>query len=809
MRRRIWSWIGIALAGIGSLQAAQQQPPAPASSPASQYRAVLDRYCVTCHNERLKTAGLMLDKMDIVNVPEGAETWEKVVRKLRTEAMPPTGLPRPDKATYNGFATYLETSLDRASAARPNPGRPVVHRLNRAEYVNAVRDLLAIDTNAIDIPSQLPADDSGYGFDNIGDVLSVSPVLLERYLSVAQKLRRLAIGDPTIRPEFKAYSVPTLLMQDDRMNESLPFGSRGGVGIRHHFALDGEYQIKILLQRDPDNFIKGLGEPRQLDVRVDGERIKLFTVGGVHKGPSETAFGTYGDTAQTEYERSADAGLELRFPVKAGTRVVSIGFLNELSMPEGVFRPRQSGLGAAAKYRDYTEGEPALGSVAISGPYDVTGSGDTPSRKRLFVCQPSASEPEEACARKILATLATRAYRRPATEREVQVLFDFYKAGSERGGFDGGIGTALRRVLVSPQFLFRIEPDPDRVAPGSAYPVSDLELASRLSFFLWSSIPDDELLGLAQQGKLREPGVLEQQVRRMIADGRVEALGNNFAGQWLYLRNVKAVAPDPEDFPDFDENLREALQRETELFFSSTVRDDRSLLALLNADYTFLNERLARHYGVPNVYGSHFRRVPLKDENRRGLLGQGSILTVTSYATRTSPTLRGKWVMENILGAPLPPPPADVPSLQDRGSDGKILSVRQLMEQHRANAICASCHSRMDPLGFALDNFDALGQWRDSEAGKPIDDSGVLPDGTKFKGVAELRNLLLSHPDQFAITVTEKLLTYALGRGVEYYDYPAIRKIVREASASDYRWSSIIAGIVKSTPFQMRRSQEP
>ncbi|MBF8305986.1 MAG: hypothetical protein HW398_1174, partial [Acidobacteria bacterium] len=436
--------------------------------------------------------------------------------------------------------------------------------------------------------------------------------------------------------------------------------------------------------------------------------------------------------------------------------------------------------------RDYTEGEPGIGSVAISGPYEAVGSGDTPSRKRLFVCQPSASEPEEACARKILTTLATRAYRRPATEREVQVLFDFYKSGREGGGFEGGIGVALRRVLMSPQFLFRIEPDPDRVAPGAAYPVSDLDLASRLSFFLWSSLPDDELLGLAQQGKLRDPGVLDQQIRRMIADSRVEALGvadsrvdalgTNFAGQWLYLRNVKAVAPDPEGFPDFDENLREALQRETELFFSSTIRDDRSLLSLLNADYTYLNERLARHYGVPNVYGSHFRRVPLKDENRRGLLGQGSILTVTSYATRTSPTLRGKWVMENILGAPLPPPPADVPSLQDRGSDGKILSVRQLIEH---------------------------------EAGKPIDSSGVLPDGTKFQGVGELRTLLLNHPEQFATTVTEKLLTYALGRGVEYYDQPAIRKVVREASASDYRWSSIIAGIVKSTPFQMRRSQEP
>ena len=806
MRRAIVFWIGITLAGIGSSQAAGLQSSQSAPSPAAQYRAVLDRYCVTCHNERLRTAELLLDKMDVANVTANAEVWEKVIRKLRTAAMPPVGMPRPDPATYDGFATYLETTLDNAAAANPNPGRPTVSRLNRAEYVNAVRDLLAVDPASIDIPSFLPADDSGFGFDNIGDVLSVSPVLLERYMSVAQRLRRLAIGDPTIRPESKTYSVPTLLMQDDRMGERLPFGSRGGIAINHHFALDGEYEIKILLQRDPDNFVKGLGEARQMDIRVDGQRVKVFTVGGVHKGRSETAFGTYGDNEQTEYERNADVGLEVRFPAKAGTQVVAVTFLNETSMPEGPWRPRQTGMGAAAKYKDYTQGEPAIASVVVSGPFDSTGPGETSSRNRIFVCQPTGPQDEEACAKKILTNLARRAYRRPATEREMRTLLTFYDEGKTQGGFEAGIGTALRRVLVSPSFLFHVEMDPDNPAPGSAYRISDFEMASRISFFLWSSIPDDELLSVAERGQLRDPAVLERQVRRMLADPRLDSLVNNFAGQWLFLRNVAAASPDPETFPDFEENLREALLQETTLFFASTLRENRSLLDLLNADYTFMNERLARHYGVPNVYGSHFRRVKLADENRRGLLGQGSVLLVTSYATRTSPTLRGKFVLENILGAPLPPPPANVPSLQDRDESGKILSVREILEKHRANPVCASCHSRMDPLGFALDNFDAIGQWRDTASGTPIDASGVLPDGTKFKGVGELRALLLKQPEQFAITVTEKLLTYGLGRGVEYYDQPAVRKIVREAAPDNYRWASIVAGIIKSTPFQMRRS---
>ena len=810
MMRAFAFWIAITLAGIVSAQAAGQQSSEPSPSEASQFRGVLNRYCITCHNERLRTAELLLDQMDVANPTANPQVWEKVIRKLRTAAMPPVGMPRPDPAIYDAFAAYLETVLDNDAAVNPNPGRPVVSRLNRAEYVNAVRDLLAIDPTAIDIPSYLPADDSGFGFDNIGDVLSVSPVLLERYMSVAQRLRRLAIGDPTIRPESKTYSIPKLLMQDDRMSEAMPFGSRGGIAINHHFALDGEYEIKIILQRDPDNFVRGLGEERQLDVRVAGERVKLFTVGGVRLGRSESVFGTYGDPAQTQYERNADEGLQVRFSANAGTQVVAVTFMNETTMPEGPWRPRQTGLGAAAKYKDYTQGEPAVADVIISGPFDASGPGETPSRERIFICRPSGSQDEDACARQILTNLARRAYRRPATEREMQTLLTFYEQGKSQAGFEAGIGTALRRILVSPSFLFHVEKDPPNVAPGSPYPVSDFELATRIAFFIWSSIPDDELLDLAEQGRLRDPAVIEQQVRRMLADPRSDALVNNFAGQWLYLRNVAAAAPDPERFPDFEENLREALLEETRLFFGSTIREDRSVTDLLNADYTFLNERLARHYGIPNVYGSHFRRVQLTDPKRRGLLGQGSILMVTSYATRTSPTLRGKWVLENILAAPPAPPPPDVEAvLPQKGEGGEEISVRELLEQHRANPVCASCHARMDPLGFALDNFDAVGQWRDTEAGKPVDASGILPDGTEFEGADGLRNELLKNPEQFATAVAEKLLTYGLGRGVEYYDQPAVRKVVRTAAADNYRWSSIISQVIQSTPFQMRRAAQP
>jgi len=810
MPRALGGWITIILVGVGCLQAAGLQSSGPVSSSTSPHRETLNRYCVVCHNERLKTAGLMLDKQDVENVPASAEVWEKVIRKLRTRAMPPAGMPRPDETTYDSLAAYLEATLDRVAATKPNPGRPTVHRLNRTEYTNAIRELLAMD---IDAELLLPGDDSGYGFDNIADMLTVSPTLLERYMSAARKITRLAIGDTAIPPSHESYDIPKLLLQEDRMSEDLPFGSRGGIAIRHYFPLDGEYVIRTRLLGNEQKTILGLTEPHPLDVRLDGERIKLFTVGGLAKGMIADAEARE-NPQLAESLRTADSGLEARFAATAGTHLVAVVFPKETLAPEGVHRGRMPGFASDPYSEDdpaFGEFDPAIASVAISGPYDAKGVGETPSRSKIFVCRPARSEEEEACAIKILSALARRAYRRPVTGGDVEGLLGLYKIGRDEGGFEAGIGMALQKLLVSPEFLVRVERDPTNAAPNAANRISDLELASRLSFFLWSTPPDDELLGFAEHGRLKEPAVLEQQVRRMLGDARSKALVDNFAGQWLYLRNMASVVPDLETFPNFDENLRAAFQKETELFFESIVREDRSVVDLLNADYTFLNERLARHYGIPNVYGSHFRRVTVTDESRKGLLGQGSILTVTSYVTRTSPTLRGKWVLENILGAPPPPPPNNVPALQDRGEDGKILSVREQLEQHRANPVCSSCHSRMDPLGFALENFDAIGKWRTTSGSDdtPIDASAELPDGTKIDGPAELRKVLASKDNQFVTTVTEKLLTYALGRGVEYYDQPAIRSIVRKAAGSDFRWSSLILGIVNSTPFQMRRSREP
>lgn len=795
----IWAWI--ALFGVGFLRASSQEPASPVP-----YRAVLNRYCVACHNEKLKTAGLMLDKADVENAGAIPAIWEKVIRKLRAGAMPPAGLPRPDAATYDSFASYLETAIDQAAAARPNPGRPAsVHRLNRAEYSNAIRDLLATD---VDAGSLLPADDAGYGFDNIGDALSVSPMLLERYMSAARKISRLALGDASQRPAAVSYDLPRLLLQDDRMSEDLPFGSRGGIAIRHRFPMDGEYTVKIVLARTSREYVRGIAERHEIEVRLDGAVVRQFTFGGEHKaksGPLYTSANIIGDPAQEEYEHTADAGLEFRIPVHAGTRLLGVVFPKETVEPEGLVLPPESGFDIARN----KGGDPAVGSVIINGPYEIKGPGDTASRRKIFVCYPRGVKDEDICAKKILSTLSARAYRRPVTEADVRMLLRYYQAGRKDAGFEDGIAAALQMILVSPDFLIRVERDPTNVPPDIAYRLSDLELASRLSFFLWSSLPDEELLGLAEHGRLKDPLILEQQVRRMLADSRSKSLVSNFAGQWLYLRNLRMASPDRQSFPDFDENLRAAFQQETELFFENMLREDRSVLDLLRADYTFVNERLARHYGIPNVYGSHFRRVAVADENRKGLLGQGSVLVVTSYASRTSPTLRGKWLLENILGAPPPPPPANVPSLKDRGENGQILSVRQQMERHRANPACAVCHLRMDPLGFALENFDAIGKWRTTSGAENtlVDSSGVLPDGTKFDGPAGLRKILLGHPQEFATTVIEKLLTYALGRGVEYYDEPAVRRILRESSPGDYRWSSLILGIVKSAPFQMRMSR--
>jgi len=758
----------------------------------------------------------MLDKLNVDKVGEDAAVWEKVVHKLRTRAMPPAGRPRPDAPSYNLLITQLETELDRASAAKPNPGRPAIHRLNRAEYTNAIRDLLAVN---IDGESLLPIDEVDHGFDNIADALSVTPVLLERYMSAARMIGRMAVGEPTIRPFSEKYEIPKFLTQDDRMSDDLPFGSRGGIAIRSYFPADGEYTIRVFLQRNSRDYIRGLAEPHQLDFRLDGERIKLLTVGGGPElkgepGPIFSQAGRIGDRSSETYEHGgAEQHLEVRFRAKAGERLIAVTFLNKNTIPEGVFQPPMTQF----QLVQYKGGNSYIDNVVISGPYDVTGLSDTLSRQKIFACHPTRTADEETCARKILSTLARRAYRRPVTDKDVRTLLRVYEAGRSEGDFEAGIQAALERILAGPEFLFRLERDPDAVGgpaiaqSGTVYRISDLELASRLSFFLWSSIPDDQLLNLAESGKLKDPAILEQQVRRMLRDPRSKSLVTNFASEWLYLRNLDSKTPDPKLFPEFDETLRQAFQQETELFLESMLREDQSVLRLLDANYTFLNERLARHYGIPDVYGSHFRRVTLGPEfqARRGLLGQGSLLTVNSYANRTSVVLRGKWLLENLLGAPPPPPPPNVASLEDSGADGRPLPLRELMEKHRKNPGCASCHAAIDPLGFALENFDAIGRWRTTDAGTPIDSSGVLPDGTRLEGPSGLRTVLLSRPEEFVGVFAEKMLVYALGRRVEYYDFPAIRKIVREAARQDYRWSSLILATAKSMPFQMRRSQKP
>jgi mono/diheme cytochrome c family protein len=797
--------LAIVVAGAGYLHAATQTASLePGMTETQSYRWVLNNYCVVCHNAKIKTAGLELDaaRATLADPSRDAQAWEKVIRKLRMGAMPPQGLPRPDDKVLESFAGYLETALDRAAAASPDPGRPAVHRLNRTEYANAVRDLLAVDSSAVDIASLLPADDSGYGFDNIGDVLTVSPLLLEGYLTAARKISRIAVGDRDAQPAAQTYDMPRFLMQNARMSENLPLGTRGGLAIRHDFPLDADYTLKISLQRNGYTYVLGTEHARELDVRIDGKMIKAFTVGGDYKGKRPDQPSSFGQGDYERYLLTADQNLELRFPATAGTHLVQVTFPSQTEEPEGVFEPPITDYSYALSYGRH-DTEPAVASVTINGPFDAKGVGETASRKRIFGCVPANASDEEPCARRILAALTRRAYRRPSNDADVNELMAFYREGREAGRFDDGIRAAVQRILVDPEFLFRIEKDPPGVKPGSAYRISDLELASRLSFFLWSSIPDDQLLDLAAAGKLGEPKVLESQVKRMFADPRAEAFTENFAGQWLYLRNVDKIGPNPDVFPEFDANLRDAFKEESELFFASQVREDHSVLDLLDAKYTFVNDRLARHYQIPNVYGSQFRRIALNDPNRQGLLGEGSILAVTSYATRS------KWLLENILGTPPPPPPPNVPSLVLRtNASGQILTMRQQMEAHRANPVCASCHKVMDPLGFALENFDATGKWRSTDAGAPIDASGVAPDGFPLNGPADLRKYLLSHPDQFATTVTEKLLTYALGRGVEYYDAPAIRNIMRDAAPGRYRWSSLVLGIVKSTPFQMRRSRD-
>ena len=809
-------WLVLVGTGAYAQAGGPQLPPsrAPAES-ATPQRALLDRYCLACHNEGLLARGTVpvsFEGLDAGDVGADAEVWEKVVRKLHARAMPPAGRPRPDEETYEGFVTWLETELDRAAAARPNPGRPAVRRLTGAEYLNAIRDLLALEVDEELL--LFPADDvDDQGFATNADVLSVSPALFERYLVAANRISRLAVGDPTIGPGFApaAYSTSRFLYQDDRMSEDLPFGSRGGMAIRHHFPLDGQYEVRIRLRRQIYDYIIGMGKAQHLDVRLDGALVERFTIGDADQRgyPSAyTFFGTIrGDPEWEDYlSGGADAGLVVRFPAQAGTRVLGVTFANVRSEPTGILERRLSGFSLSGEGFYY--GNAAVERVDLSGPYDATGPGDTPSRQRIFTCRPASGADDEPCARQILSTLARRAYRRPVTGDEVTRLLTFYTSNRDEHGFEGGIQKALERLLVAPDFLFRVEADPVDARAGTAYPLSDLELASRLSFFLWSSIPDDELLAVAEEGRLREPDVLDGQVRRMLADARSTALVDDFASQWLQLDRLGGVQPDFEVFFEFDENLRADMEQETKLFLRSQLREDRSLMDLLTADYTFVNARLARHYGIPGVYGERFRRVALDGGGRAGLLGHASLLTLTAYPTRTSPVLRGKWLLDNILGMPPPPPPPDVPALEEDLRGRTALSIREQMEQHRANPACAACHRMMDPPGFALENFDAIGRWRTtSEAGAPIDASGTLVDGSVVEGAASLRDALLRNEASVMRTVTEKLLTYALGRGIEYTDQPAIRQIVAAAAHDDYRWSSVILELVESMPFQMRRSE--
>lgn len=801
--------LAVLSATVGSLGAGGPQQQPTGSSPASASpQAIVNQYCAGCHNDKTKTAGLTLAAIDVQRPGDHAETWEKVVRKLRVRMMPPPGLPRPDEATYDSLVSYLEASLDRSAAALPNPGRiDTFRRLNRSEYQNAIRDLLALE---VDVSALLPKDDVSHGFDNVG-VGEFSPTLLERYLTAAQKVSRLAVGSPLPSPASHSVVLPADLTQEDHV-EGLPFGTRGGTVVRYTFPLDGAYEIQIRLSRDRNENVEGLTEPHQVEVTLDGKRVQLFTV-----TPNRN------QSLQYYADEAVDKDLHVRVPVQAGPHELGVTFPRKtFALPETERQPYQAHFNMDRHPRI----QPAVYSVSVTGPFDAGGAADTPSRRRIFVCRPDsalratsrlaeaerrrpARASEEAnCAKTILSTVARRAYRRAVTDADLQVPLAFYTEARAAEGFDAGIEMALRAILASTEFLFRIERDPRNVAPNTAYRVSDVELASRLSFFLWSSAPDEELLGLAIGGKLKEPAVLEQQVRRMLADPRSQALVTNFAGQWLYLRNLAAVNPDPRMFPDFDDNLRQAFRRETELFFESIVKEDRDVLDLLRARYTFVNERLARHYGIPNVYGSRFRRVMLGEGSvRGGLLGQGSILTVTSYANRTSPVLRGKWILENIIGTPPPPPPPNVPPLTDNGAGGKVLSMRERMAQHRANPACSGCHQLMDPAGLSMENFDAIGRWRTrTEAGTAVDASGGLPGGSTFEGMAGLRSALLSRPELFVSTVSEKLLTYALGRGLEYYDAPSVRAIARDARSHDYRFSSLVLGIVKSGPFQMRRA---
>jgi hypothetical protein len=773
----------------GGARARQSHAVSPSASP----HALVDRYCLNCHNDIDLAGDLTFDGVDAADVGASTETWEKVVRMLRVRAMPPrtADTPRPAESEYDGLVAYLETSLDRVAAANPKPGRTAaLRRLTRTEYQYAIRDLLSV---AVDVAALLPPDEPGHGFDNV-TVGELSPTLLDRYVSAAEKISRVAVGLSTRSPGGETIRIPADLTQEEHV-EGLPIGTRGGAVVRYTFPLDGEYEVEIRLTRDRDEHVEGLSVPHDLELLLDDERVQLFTVKPPQPGSS--------DGARQSHDQ-VDQHLKVRIPVRAGPRALGVAFPKR---PTALLETARQPYRARFNSYRHPRVQPAIYSISITGPHAATGPGDTPSRRRISLSQPSDPDQEENSARQILTALTRRAYRRPVTADDLRGPMALYRDARANGNFETGIEMALAGVLVSPHFLFRVEQEPAGLPPGTPYRISDIELASRLSFFLWSSIPDDELLDVAAAGALREPDTLDRQVRRMLADPRSQALVNNFASQWLHLRSLASSTPDMRLFPDFDHNLREAFRQETELFFESILREDRSALDLLRADYTFVNERLARHYGIPHVYGSRFRRVTREDDSGRGgLLRHASILTVTSYATRTSPVIRGKWILDNFLGVPPPPPPEDVPDLKDATVDG-ALSVRQRLAEHRENPTCAACHNLMDPIGLSLETFDAIGRLRTVDGGFPVEASGGFPDGSEFTGIAGLEEALLKRPEIFIGTLSEKLLIYALGRGVESYDAPEIRRIVREARAQDFRLSSLVLGVVKSQPFQMRTSR--
>lgn len=784
----------LAAAGLALSPRAQSQQTAAKqakAAPADAHRQLVNTYCLGCHSARVRSGNLALEGLSLDNVAQNADVWEKVIRKLHGGQMPPQGMPRPQAAAVESFTQYLEASLDRAVVASSDPGRAPIHRLNRNEYANAIRDLLGV---VIDPAEYLPPDDESDGFDNIADALRVSPTLLDQYLVASRKIAALAVGDMEITPVSRIVQVPPDLSQQDHI-EGLPLGTRGGVVIEHNFPLDADYDFSVFLVQNIVGYVTGLEYAHELEISIDGERVFLSPVGGEEDNlMSDQNLGVAKDTL--------DARLKARVPVKAGRRKVAVAFLRRNSAPSD--EPLQP----FTRNHDLQDmnGLPLIDYVQITGPFGATGSGDTVSRSKVFTCRPKTAAAEATCARQILSSIAKRAYRRPVNDEDLASLMSLYEAGRQSGGFEKGVQNALRLVLANPKFLFRSEPDPKGAAPGTVYRLGDLELASRLSFFLWSSLPDDELINVAAQGRLKNAAVLEQQVKRMLQDSKADAMVSNFAGQWLLLRNLQSQTRDPNVFPNFDDNLRQAFRKETELLFANVMRQDRPVMELVTADYTFVNERLAKHYGIPGIYGTHYRRVQIPDPNRRGILGHGSFLTVTSESNRTSPVKRGKYILETILGTPPPAPPPNVPALQENDESGKnATTLRARLALHREAATCATCHSVMDPLGLALENFDAVGRWRTKEPGGAIDTAGQLADGTVVSGPTELREALLKRPEQFVGAMTEKLLIYALGRPLEHYDMPVVRDVTRQAARQNFKFSAVVLGVVKSVPFQMKK----